>query len=177
LQRQVRGQALVSESEPAVTITFDAAYEYVGGQRWDLLGIADAEQHLFVKPGKGRAVEALYWVQFERFLPTNEHTYGYAADWVADIGGLEFICDTQAYADYAELNRDPESDGDYAQSLLERHGYKFPKAAGRLRAIHLPTPDRRSELMIIYAETQEPGHLREDGLLERAVSGMKVTRS
>jgi len=62
LQRQVRGQALLSESEPAVTITFDEAYEYVGGQRWDLFGIADAEQHLFVKPGKGRAVEALYWV-------------------------------------------------------------------------------------------------------------------
>ena len=170
------GQTLTSASAPAATIAFDSAYEYVGGQRWDLYGLADAEQHLFVRPGKGRAVDALYWVQFERFLPTNEHTYDYAADWIVDIGGLDFICDARAHADYAELNREPESDGAYAQLLLEQHGHAFPQAAGRLRAIHLPTPDRRSELMIIYAEALEPADLREDGLLERAISGMKVTR-
>jgi hypothetical protein len=76
----------VSESEPSVTIGFDESYEYVGGQRWQLYGIADAEQHLFVKPVAARAVESLYWVQFERYLPTSNGEYRYDGR-VADIGG------------------------------------------------------------------------------------------
>jgi hypothetical protein len=154
----------------------------VGGQRWDLLGIADAEQHLFVRPG------SLYWVQFERFLPASEGAYRYPADWVVDIGGLDFICDVRAYAGYDALNREPESDGGYAQRLLEQHGYGFPRAAARLRAIHLPTPDRRSELMIIHALGLDGADLPEEGrVLEQdsepaqktfqsAVSGMTITR-
>ena len=165
-----------------MTIVFDDAYEYAGGQRWDLLGIADAEQHLFVRPG------SLFWVQFERFLPGSHGAYGYADDWVEDIGGLDFICDVRAYAGYDVLNRDPESDGAYAQRLLEQHGYEFPQAAARLRAIHLPTPDRRSELMIIHALGLDGADLPEEGLLLEedsdlaqktfysAVNGMTITR-
>lgn len=176
----------MSESEPAVTITFADAYEYVGGQRWDLLGIADAEQHLFVKPGRGAAVDSLYWVQFERFLRTSDGQYRYEGRAV-DIGGLEFICDTRAYTDYGDLNREPESDGAYAQRLLEQEGYEFPRAAVRLRAIHLPTPDRRSELMIIYAERADAADVEDGALLpedsepaqrtfQGALSGMALRR-
>jgi hypothetical protein len=168
-----------------VTIEFDGAYEYVGGQRWDLLGIADAEQHLFVRPG------SLYWVQFERFLPGSEGAYGYSADWVTDIGGLDFICDARAYAGYDALNRDPESDGACAQRLLEGRGYAFPEAAVRLRAIHLPAADRRRELMIIHAQRVDAAALpagSEEGLLlqedselakkafRTMVSGMTIIR-
>jgi len=176
----------VSESEPAVTIAFDDAYTYAGGQRWDLLGIADAEQHLFVQAGPGKAIESLYWVQFERFLPPSRGEYRYEGR-VADIGGLDFVCDTRAYNDYSALNREPESDGAYAQRLLDEHGYAFPEAAVRLRAVHLPTTDRRSELMIIYAERVDAGDFEDGALLpedseparrafRRALSGMTVTR-
>lgn len=72
LERQVAGQTLTSKSNPAVELTFDKAYKYVGGQRWDLYSIADAEQHFFVKPGKDNAIESLYWVQFEQFLPSSK---------------------------------------------------------------------------------------------------------
>jgi hypothetical protein len=167
----VRGQTLVSGSEPAASITFDDAYVYVGGQRWDLYGIADAEQHLFVRPGAGRTVEALYWVQFERLLPASTAEYRYTGDRVSS-GGLEFICDTRAYADYDAVNQDPESDGAYARRLLQEHGYELPAAAVRVRAIHLPTPDRRSELMIIHAEAQGTGDGAE--ALQRALAGMTV---
>ena len=41
----------------------------------------------------------------------------------------------------------------YAQALLQSRGYALPTAAIRVRLIHLPNADRRSELMIIYAES------------------------
>jgi hypothetical protein len=192
LERQVHGQTLTSKTNPAVEITFDKAFKYVGGQRWDLYSVADAEQHLFVKPGKNATVERLYWVQFEQYLPNNQHTYNYPPDRTRDIGGLEFIYDTRAYTDYSGLNREPTSDGAYAQALLKKHGYKFPQAAVRTRMIHLQTPDKRSELMIIYAESMDTKDLlkgAEDGalldqqspevaqkVLQNALSGMKVRR-
>jgi hypothetical protein len=127
-------------------------------------------------------------VQFERFLPASEGAYRYPADWVVDLDGLDFTCDVRAYAGYDALNREPESDGAYAQRLLEQHGYEFPQEAARLRAIHLPTPDRRRELMIIHALGLDGADLPEEGRVleedselahrtfESAVSGMTITR-
>jgi hypothetical protein len=189
----VAGQKLVSKSKPAAELAFDKAYKYVGGQRWDLYGIADAEQHFFVKPGKDNTIESLYWVQFEEFLPSSNESYRYAPTRVTDVGGLDFIYDTRAYSDYSALNRRADSDGAYGQRLLEKNGYKFPKAAVRTRMIHLPTPDKRSELMIIYVESRDMQELlkgAEDGVLleeqapeaakkvlQGARSGMKITKA
>jgi hypothetical protein len=192
LERRIAGQTLTSKSNPAVELTFEQGYKYVGGQRWDLYGIADAEQHFFVKPGKDNAIERLYWVQFEQFLPSSNESYRYAPTRVTQIGGLDFIYDTRAYSDYSALNRRSDSDGAYAQRLLEKHGYKFPKAAVRLRMVHLPMADKRSELMIIYVESGDTQELLKgaaDGvlldehapeaakkILHNAISGLKVTR-
>ena len=41
--------------------------------------------------------------------------------------------------------------------LLAQHNLAFPKRAARVRMFHLPTPDRRSELMIIYGEALPEG--------------------
>ncbi|MCI0352386.1 MAG: hypothetical protein L0Z53_23460 [Acidobacteriales bacterium] len=190
LERQVHGNTLTSHSNPALTITFSEEYKYVGGQRWDLYGLADAEQHLFVKPGPDKTIKSLYWVQFESFLPNNQHRYNYPPDHTTKIGDMEFIYDTRVYGDYSSLNRKPSSDGAYAQALLENHGYRFLKAAIRTRMIYLPTPDKRSELMIIYAESASPhdpgateGMPLDDqapelahGTLKKALSGMQIRR-
>ena len=87
----VRDRTLVSASPQHLSISFDDTFAYVGGQRWDLLGLADAEQHLFVCPAQRGTIERLYWIQFEEFLPDNTHTYDYARDRTVDVAGLEFI--------------------------------------------------------------------------------------
>src|SRR5919198_4881391 len=91
LERRVQGRVLTSNAGPAVEITLDKAYKYIGGQRWDLYSVADAEQHLFVKPGKDKTVERFYWVQFEHYLPNNQYTYDYPAEHTTKIGGLDFV--------------------------------------------------------------------------------------
>ena len=47
---------------------------------------------------------------------------------------------------------EPGSDGAAIISLLAAHHLRFPKRAARVRMIHLPTPDHRSELMIIVGD-------------------------
>jgi len=156
--REVRGQTIFSKELPAATLTFGKDFRYVGGQKVNLYGNAEAEQHLFVKADSSGAVERFYWVQFEHFFPTKTYTYDYHPDRTTDIGGLQFIYDTESWPDYASLQiEDPASDGAAIARLLSQHGLAFPKKAVRIRMFHLPTPDRRTELMIIYGEALPEG--------------------
>lgn len=151
--RKVRGNTIDSPELPAAKLTFGKDFRYIGSQRVNLYGNADAEQHLFVKAGKSGPVELFYMVQFEHFFPTNKYTYSYPADRTTDIGGLQFIYDVKSWPDYAASeSEDPASDGAAFTRLLAEHNLSFPKRTVRVRMFHLPTPDRRTELMIIYGE-------------------------
>lgn len=151
--REVHGQTIVSKELPAADLTFGKDFRYVGGQKVNLYGNADAEQHIFVTTKNDRVVDRFYWVQFEHFLPTNKHTYDYRPDRTTDIGSLRFIYDVKSWPDYAANQlEDPASDGGAIARLLSDHNLVLPKRAVRVRMFHLPTFDRRTELMIIYGE-------------------------
>jgi len=156
--REVRKQTIVSKELPAAELTFGRSFRYVGGQRVNLYGNAEAEQHLFVKSGDSGVLAAFYWVQFERFFPTNALTYDYKADRTTQIGDLQFIYDAKSWPDYAAMqSEDPASDGAAIARLLGDHNLAFPKKAARVRMFHLPSADRRTELMIIYGEALPEG--------------------
>lgn len=157
VQREVHENTIRSLALPHAELHFAADYQYVGGQGFTLYGVADAEQHLFVRKGSKNTVERFYWVQFEHYLPSNSHTYNYQEPGTAEIGGLHFVYDTEAYNDYAGMNHDPASDGGKARALLAKHGLSFPQRAVRLRMFNLPGNDQRSELMIIYGEALPEG--------------------
>jgi hypothetical protein len=155
LLRQVQGQTIVSKELPAAELTFDKAFRYVGGQVVNLYGNAEAEQHLFVSGGSSGIVRSFYWIQFEHFLPSNEMTYDYPPTRTTDIGGVPFIYDVKSFSDYAAAmqDNDPASDVAAICKLLAQHDLALPKEAARVRMFHLPTADRRTELMIIYGES------------------------
>ena len=151
--RAVHGNTIVSPELPKADLTFGSAFHYVGAQQANLYGMADAEIHLFVKPGNKDVVAAFYWVQFEHRMPSDQHSYHYPADHTTNIGGLDFVYDVKSWSDFAgDLIADPASDGAAVTRLLAKENLKFPKRAARVRMFHLPTPDRRTELMIIYGE-------------------------
>lgn len=155
--REVRGQTIISTELPAVELTIGKEFRYVGSQRVNLYGNADAEQHIFVKAGEPGQVERFVWLQFEHFLPTNTYKYNYPADHTLNLGGLDFVYDCKSWTDYAALElEDPSSDGAAITRLLAKHNLFLPTDAARVRMFHLPTPDRRTELMIIYGEAVTP---------------------
>jgi hypothetical protein len=151
--RPVQGQTIFSKKLPAAELTFGKDFRYVDGQAVNLYGNAEAEQQLFVKAAGSGPVERFYWVQFEHFLPTNTRTYDYQPLRTIDIGGLQFIYDVKSWLDYAAMQaEDPASDGAAIARILAQQNLSFPKRTVRVRMFYLPTPDRRSELMIIYGE-------------------------
>jgi hypothetical protein len=192
LLRTVKGQVLTSTEMPAVRLKFDDKFKYAGGQSFILYDVARAEQHFFVDSDKDGRVKRLYWVQFEGYLPSNNHTYKYQANNVTKIGTLDFIADAYARKIIAGQGR-PNSDGSRAQSFLESKGYRLEGTDAMLqRLVHLVDESKRNELMIIYVENLDgTGITAADlapngsaaarweemrkGLLERATKGVKIS--
>lgn len=191
--RTVKGQVLISKELPDVRLTFDNEFKYVGGQSFILYDVARAEQHFFVDVDKDRRIKRLYWIQFEGYLPSNNHTYKYESKSVAKIGPIDFIADAFARKIIANEGR-PGSDGSRAQSFLESKGYKLEGSEVIVqRLVHLTDESKRNELMIIYAEDLRGTGLTaadlapngqavarwdeiRKGLLERATKGFKISQ-
>jgi hypothetical protein len=152
LQGLVKGQTLASPELPGVSLDFAKSLAYAGGQRFNLYGVAIAEQHFFVETGSEGAIRRFYWVQFEHYLATNDHRYKYKAERVAKIGDLDFITDTRLFAHYQGNITNPASDSAKAKAFFTAKGFRMPDAMVRARCFYLPDNTNRSELMIIYGE-------------------------
>ena len=154
--RAEKGQVIKSPELPAADLEFGKGFKYVGGHRFVLYGVANAEQHFFVDADKNGQIRRMYCVQFEGYLPSNDHTYNYEVTRTVNIGGLDFIAD--AWATNVKTNpRRPDSDTAKAKAFLESKGYRY--GSGEVlaqRLVHLIGNKKRDELMVIYAEDLSP---------------------
>ena len=154
--RRVKGRVIESKDLPAVELEFGKDFKYVGGQKFVLYDVANAEQHFFVDADKQGRIKRMYWVQFEGYLPTNNTTYDYKGTKTVNIGGLDFIADTYARNIKANPGR-PDGDGARGRAFLESKGYRL--ASDEIisqRLLHFIPEKRRDELMIIYLEDMTP---------------------
>jgi hypothetical protein len=191
--RTVKGQILTSIEMPVVRLEFDKDFKYVGGHAFILYDVARAEQHFFVDADQAGRVKRLYWVQFEGYLPENNHSYKYKATKTVKLGALDFIADAYARNIKANPGR-TDSDGSRARAFLESKGYRLASdEVISQRLVHLVDEAKRNELMIIYMEDLSATGLTANdlapngraaaqweeissALLNRATKGMKVLR-
>jgi hypothetical protein len=162
----VSGQTLKSSADPAVSITFDPAFHYAGGQVIDIMDVAGAEQHFFVDAGPDKQIRRFYWVQFEHMYPSVPQIYHYdkLAPLLAKLGGLSFVSDTASFANYFFMDSRAGSDSEATRAFLRSKGYKLDGSFVRTRMFHLDD-SKRKELMIIYGELL-PGQVTDQGKTE-----------
>jgi hypothetical protein len=153
LERTVTGRTLSSRADPALQLQVAEPFRYIGGQRFVLRGVADAEQHFFADVDARNTVRGIYWIQFERFLPGRGTEYSYAQDAPISVGHLELRASVRTFTDQPA----PDSDRRRAYEFLAHAGFVVPTPAIRVRLVHVPEADRRQEVMIIYLEPAETG--------------------
>ena len=133
---------------------------YAGGERFNLYGVADAEIHVFVEADAAKKMQRLYWVQFESYLPSNDHRYDYAE------GNTRFdLSGTPTWLVWGpRLTSAPYRAGGDRESvmrILSRAGYSIPPEVLNVRMVQMlddpqGTGQGRRELMIIYSEDLAP---------------------
>lgn len=187
-ERRVTANRLISQHDPAVTVRLPRAARYLGAERWDLYGIADCELHVFVEADSHHTVKRLYWIQFEGYLPSNQHVYDYSADQPVTFAGRPFW--KRARAGRTDQPSRAGSDGERVRQMVERAGYTLPAEWMTVRLVHLLGDSKRQELMFIYAEDlKESGYTAaqlesdpagpwqavERGLVERAMKRIRLS--
>jgi hypothetical protein len=151
--RVAKGNTLVSDALPKLKLKFGKDFKYAGGQTFILYNVARAEQHFYVDADSQGRISRLYWVQFEGYLPENNHKYDYSkSQKQVNIDGLDFYADASARKhDPAQMR--PGSDGDKAQEFLKAKGYSFKSGEFIMqRLVHMVDASNRNELMVIYLE-------------------------
>jgi len=194
-ERVVRDHTVISRQDPVAKIKLPDAFRYVGADRFVLddprLGdFDDCELHAFVESDNAHTVRALYWVQFEAYLPSHPDLHhSYDSPLHTTIEGLNFYVDTWVSPGTAVPERG--SDEAHFYSLLASHGYRRDDLMS-VRLVHLD-PTKRKELMIIYSESLAPtGYTAlqlkaggnhhgkwitiEQGLIRRAEHGITIIR-
>jgi hypothetical protein len=192
-ERKIQGTTIVSDRDPKVRIDLPPEARYVGADRWILYGVADCEIQVFVEVDATNTVQRLYWVQFEGYIPSRpDAKYQYPFTQSTTIGGLQFDVRTRVGPNSGPTRAG--SDQEHVRTLLAAKDYKLPEAFMSVRLVHLPDPEKRKELMIIYAEDLKTtgGHSAADlsqggkaqdqlpalekALLERARTRLKLTQ-
>lgn len=164
LARTVSGQELLSTFDPAVLMRFDPDFRYLGGQKFVLYGVADTEQHFFAEIDGQDRLRSLYWVQFEAYLPDKDYRYDYEDSPLRErLGEFDFYVDT-AVVESNPAKRRRGTDGWMARQLVASKGYEFPQDFSYSRWVHLPDPEHRKELMVIFIEDLAPLGLTAAGL-------------
>jgi hypothetical protein len=188
-RRVENNNVIISGRDPKVRIELPKSVQYVGADRWVLLGIADCELHAFVEADAQKNVERLYWVQFEAYLPSKPKLHHrYDSPRHATIGGLDFYVDTWTCTN--DKKPAAGSDVEHIKALIRAKRYKMPAGMMYVRLVHLLDEQKRKELMIIYGEDLAPTEFTavnlkkggkahdqwpviENGLVERAEKKIK----
>ena len=193
----VSGQTVTHAGEK-LRVHVPAGAAYAGSERFNLYGVADAEIHVFVEADAAKRLQRLYWIQFESYLPSNEHRYNYAD------GNTRFMLwGTPTWLTWGPRPTDGPtragSDRESVMRILARAGISAPAEVMNVRMVQLlddpqGTGRGRRELMIIYSEDLAPtgktvAELTVDGkivaeawkpleqpLIERATTAVSVER-
>jgi hypothetical protein len=187
----------VTNAAEHVIVRVPKTATYVGSDRFDLYGLADAEAHVFVESDAKKRVTKLYWIQFEHYWPgRTDLTHDYTGDRRTQQWGTTTWLrgSASSTAGPAKLG----SDTQHVRAILERAGYTAPPEVMDLRMVQLlddpkGTGHGRNELMLIYsedlalsgktvAELTTDGKPNaswapvEQGLIERATKAFSVQR-
>lgn len=194
---RVQRNAIVHPGE-GVTVRVPASARYLGGERFNLYGVADAEVHVFAELGRGRALRRLYWIQFESYLPSRpELSYNYAeGNRRAEPWGLVTWLRSGPVRTDGPVR--PGSDREHVFNILRRASVPIPAEVMNVRMVQMlddpqGTGRGRRELMLIYSEDLAPSGARvadlvtdgrpnerwapmETALVERATRNFRVER-
>lgn len=163
--RTVQDNVLRSDTLPAIAIQVDDAFTYVGKFDFEIIAtseeypedlrgkpVAAGERHVFVAADTKQAVERLFIVQLEGFLPENDFIYRYNFDQAERIGDNKYRHNTWFY-DSAQLAREnPQNEGAKTRTFLQSKGYQMEDHVMMSRYVGLASDDRKHEILIYYIE-------------------------
>ena len=156
----------VSEHTPAMKMRVNDGLRYVGHIEFVLREIARVDRHHWVAADEDGRVQRLFILQFEGILDGVEGSYRFGIpgkDQIAGsnyryspepvkLGDHEFVHNTWAYDNAANVRDNPEAEAARTGSFLKDRGFELAGELIMSRFARAVGEDRRNELIIFYLE-------------------------
>ncbi|HEU0311287.1 MAG TPA: hypothetical protein VFR36_08735 [Sphingomicrobium sp.] len=190
--------SLVAHPGESIVVRVPESARYVGSERFELYGVADAEVHVFVEADGEGQMRRLWWVQFEGYLPSMpQHHYDYSDNRRGELGGVTTWMRAGPTSTSSPMRAG--SDREHVFGILKRAGIAIPAEVMNVRMVKLlddpagTGKGARRELMVIYSEDlastgktladlttdgkpNEAWAAIEPGLVERAKASVSIER-
>jgi len=163
--RSVQGQLLISPAMPSFDIRVADGLSYVGRFDFEIIAssdeypaelqgqpIAAGERFVFVSADSDGAVEKLFIVQYEGFLPDNDFVFRYDFSNAERIGGHKFRQNTWIYDARKGAFDNPLSEGAKTLTFLDERGFSVEPHFMMSRFVGLASEDRKNEIIVFYQE-------------------------
>lgn len=188
-QRRVVDHTIISDAMPALEITVDPAFEFVGILSFVLKKIALVERFIFVGRQSSN-ITRLFIVQFEGILDDVDFTYNYQITNPIELGKHSYHHGVYIYSNDQSVREAPGAESDQTTQFLQGRGYIHDDALAMSRFARIVDEARRHEVIIFYQETlsslglsleayseltREDQQAVEDSLTERSLQNFKVT--
>ncbi len=166
-ERGVRDNIVYSSDMPRMWIQVSDDFQYVGNLKFTLMNAARVDIYYFAE-ADGANLKRTFHVQFEGYLPDNNHSYHYPSEERVQLNEHEYIFDAAFWNPLEYIQQRPDTDVAHGQRLLQEKGYDADgmKDIMRERYVRLLDDAKRTEILLIYAENLALYGLTADNLAE-----------
>lgn len=151
-RRQVVDHTIFSDALPALQITVDSAFAFVGTLRFVLKDIALVERVIFADQSSTKTTR-LFIVQFEGILDGVDFTYKYPTTNPIRLGNHEYQHGVYMYSNSESVRADPGAESDRTTQFLQERGFVHEDGLAMSRFARIVDDDRHHEVIIFYQET------------------------
>lgn len=149
--RRVENNTLISDDLPAIKITVNKDFKYIGRFDFKIRDVATGERLVFVDAA-GKKVRRLFIAQFEGFLPNIDDFYRYNFDNAELFGTHKFRQNTYAYSNLQAREENPEGESSLTYDFLLDKGYEVEDQVMMSRFLTVPDEKKKHELILFYLE-------------------------
>lgn len=149
--RFVERDVLISTDRPAIAISVDEQFSYVGRHPVRIRDVAAGERFVFVDADHNRA-ERLLIVQFEGFLPGVDGQYRYDLSESPVVANYPFRSNGFAFNMANAIENNPGDEAAGTHAFLLAQGYTAPADWMMWRSLTVDGEARRDEMIIFYVE-------------------------
>jgi len=151
-QRRGENNTITSDALPALEITVDSTFEYVGILSFVLKEIALVERVIFADRQSSRTTR-LFIVQFEGILDGVDFTYKYQTTNPITLGKYDYQHGVYMYSNDGSVRESPSAESDRTTQFLQERGYVHDDGLAMSRFARIVDDAHRHEIIIFYQET------------------------
>lgn len=171
-----RSNMVVSASSPALALRIDARFRALKPLKFPIEDLTNAERRIFVDARRGRLVQRMVIVQFEKVQPGSDFRFLYPSEPPHRFGAQTYRYGTFAYNDANAARREPNKEAARTRTFLRANGYQPARLYRVARLARVTDPKGLSEVIIFYMESADAnppaGKPDEDG--DYAVTGAEA---